>query len=187
MIAPILPPDRPWELEDLDAIPDDGCRHEILQGELIVSPSPGVIHQLILGELLGQLTNHLKGYPTGKAVVGPLNVMLSRFDIVQPDLIYFHNEQAGRLSDRGFDGPPAFIIEVVSQATALYDRVRKATLYIHKGVEEYWIVEPDQKRVRRYTQPAPPDKPEDVTSGIMTSIVIPGFSVDLDELFAVRV
>ena len=187
MVAPVLPPDRPWELEDLDAIPDDGNRYEILQGELIVSPSPGSLHQLILGELLGQFTIHLKEHPAGKAVVGPLNVMLTRFDIALPDLIYFRNEQAGHMSDRGFDGPPAFIIEVVSPASAFYDRVRKATLYIHEGVEEYWIVEPDLKRVRRYTQPAPPDNPEDVTSGVMTSIVVPGYSINLDELFAVSI
>src|SRR5690348_15821237 len=84
-----------------------------------------------------------------------LSVMLTRFDIAMPDLVYFRNEQAGQMSDRGFDGPPAFIIEVVSPASAFYNRVRKATLYIHEGIEENSIVEPEQKRVRRYTQPAP--------------------------------
>jgi Uma2 family endonuclease len=187
MVALPFPVDRPWKIEDLAEMPDDGQRYELLQGELFVSPAPGGNHQLVLGELHGHFFILLKKHPVGRAVVAPCDVRLSPNDLVQPDLIFFRNEQIEQFSNKSFSGAPAFVIEVISPSTGSYDRGRKAALYMQWGVEEYWIVDPDKKRILVHTAAEYTSMPRIVTSGIIVSSVVPEYTIDLVELFAVSI
>lgn len=177
--------DRPLTIEDLEAMPDDGQRYELLQGELIVSPSPGGIHQEILGELFGLLREVVRREKSGKAILAPFDVQISPNDVVQPDLIYIRQSQFGQYSNRRFAGVPAFIIEIVSPSSGHYDRVRKASLYVNSGVEEYWVVEPGNRRVLVHDPTSGQPSPRIINTGTLTARVIPSFAVDLAELFAI--
>ena len=184
MVALPFPIDRLWTIDDLASMPDDGQRYELLQGELIVSPAPGGNHQVVLGELYGRLYILLKANPTGRAIFAPCDVRLSQYDLVQPDLIYYRNDQADQYSDNCFSGAPAFVVEVISPSTGRYDRGRKAVLYMNAGVEEYWIIDPVKEHVLIHISAEHNAIPKIVTSGTLTSIVLPAFSIDLAELFA---
>jgi len=76
---------------ELLALPDDGLRHELIDGEHYVTPSPRYVHQAIVGNLHLALALHLRAAPVGVAVLGPFDIVLSRYDVVVPDLVYFTN------------------------------------------------------------------------------------------------
>jgi Uma2 family endonuclease len=175
--------DRPLTIEDLEAMPDDGQRYELLQGELIVSPSPGGRHQETLGLLHVGLFAAVQEERSGKVLLAPFDVQLSPNDVVQPDLFFFRHSQEDQYSMRRFSGAPAFVIEIVSLSSGTYDRVRKATLYVNSGVEEYWVVEPEGKRILIHDPMSGQPSPRIVTSGSVTSRVVPSFRVDLNKLF----
>jgi Uma2 family endonuclease len=185
MVASSVPTDRPLTIEDLEAMPDDGQRYELLQGELIVSPAPGGIHQEILGELFGLLREVVRREKSGKAIFAPFAVQLSPHDVVEPDLFFFKNSQSGQYTDRRFLGAPAFVLEVVSPSSGTYDRMRKAALYVNSGVEEYWVVEPAKRRILVHDPTSHVPSPRIVTTGTLTSRVVPSFVVDLAQLFAI--
>jgi Uma2 family endonuclease len=177
--------DRPLTIDDLDAMPDDGNRYELLQGELVVSPAPGGIHQEILGILHVQLFNAVQSGKNGKVLLGPFDVQLSPNDVVEPDLFFFRLEQASQYSQRRFLGAPAFVIEIVSPSSGNIDRIRKASLYVNSGVEEYWIVEPARRLILVHDQSSGESSAHVVTAGALTSRVVPTFTVDLGALFAI--
>jgi Uma2 family endonuclease len=185
MVASTVPTDRPLTIDDLDAMPDDGQRYELLQGELIVSPAPGGVHQEILGELFGLLRDVVRREKSGKVIFAPFDVQLSPNDVVQPDLFYFRNSQSDNYTNRRFSGAPAFIIEVVSPSSGTYDHVRKAALYVNSGVEEYWVVDPASRRMLVHDHSSGEPSPRIITTGTLSSRVIPSFSVDLAELFTI--
>lgn len=184
MVAKLLEYDRPLTLEDLDEIPEDGNRYEILQGELIVSPSPADRHQLILGRLHIWLAAAATSSRFGHVRLGPRDIRLSVNDIVEPDLFAYRSSQRGQSTERVFEGPPAFVVEIMSPSSRKYDQVRKASLYMRSGVDEYWVVDPSANRVMVHLATRAGTNPEIVFEGSLASAVIPGFTVDLAELFA---
>lgn len=184
MVALPFQTDHHWTVTDLNELPEDGNRYELLQGELIVSPSPGRTHQRLLRWLTVRLDAATKEAKAGEAIVGPMDVQLSAIDLVEPDLFYIRDDQADQYKDRYFEGAPAFVIEVVSPSSGTYDRIRKSGLYMNSGVEEYWVIEPDKHRVLIHTANASTSTPRVVTSGGLTSVVLPAFKVDVDDLFA---
>jgi len=184
MVALPFQTDHHLTVDDLDELPEDGNRYELLQGELIVSPSPGRTHQRLLSWLTIRLDAATRVANAGEAIIGPMDVRLSAIDLVEPDLFYIRDEQAGQYKDRYFEGAPAFVIEVVSPSSGTYDRIRKSALYMNSGVEEYWIIEPEKRRILIHKAHASTSTPRVVTSGTLTSIVIPAFSIEVDVLFA---
>jgi Uma2 family endonuclease len=133
---------RVWSYPDLAAIPDDRNRYEIIDGELIVSPSPRVTHQLVSGNLYALLRQRLRD--TGRATVlsAPCDVVLGERRVVIPDLLAVRTERAGIISGRAIEAAPDLVVEVLSPGTAKIDRGRKQALYGEVGVAEYWIVDP---------------------------------------------
>ena len=118
----------------------DGQRWEIIHGEVFdMSPAPLTRHQTIVGELYLQLATFLKGHKC-KAFVSPTDVKLSDDNIVQPDLLVVCDKD--QVKRTHIEGPPALVVEVVSEATLMHDRVRKFRLYALSGILEYWIVSP---------------------------------------------
>jgi Uma2 family endonuclease len=140
-------------IADWDAMPaDDGNRYEIIEGELFVSCSPGLTHQIVLARLIFQLSSYERANPIGTVVPGP-GLILSNVSGVIPDLVFFRNEQRDTIvtNDR-LTGPPALVIEIVSPGSANIkrDRVAKLRLYAKHGVSEYWIVDPQHLTIERY-------------------------------------
>ena len=136
--------------QDYAALPSDGRRYEILDGELYVSAAPNRTHQYVLVELLTTLHSHVKANGLGEVYVAPFDVILADTTIVQPDIIFVANDRLAIFSDRGAESAPTLVIEILSPSTGHVDRGRKLQLYARYGVLYYWIVDPEQRVIEVY-------------------------------------
>lgn len=142
-------PTTEWTLEMLHALPDDGKRYELVDGELLVSPSPSMPHQRVVGELhllLGPWTR-ARGLET---FLAPSAITFSPRRELQPDLFVVPFIDGQRIRDTKDLTKLVLAIEVLSPSTARYDRVVKRPVYLEQGVAEYWIVDPDSRTVERW-------------------------------------
>ena len=139
--------------EDYRMIPDDGKRHELIDGEHVMSPSPNTKHQRIAGALLTALKNFLHDHPLGEIFIAPFDVVLSDFDVVQPDLIFVATAQAAIVTDANIHGIPTLVVEILSEGNRKLDETIKRQRYEHYGIPEYWIIDPalDQVKIYRLT------------------------------------
>ena len=133
--------------EDFAALPSDGKRYEILDGELSVTAAPNRRHQRVVLPLGAALDAHVTAYALGEVYVAPFDVVLADTTIVQPDIIFVANDRLGIFSQRGADGAPTLVIEVLSPSTARNDRTTKLQLYARYGVPYYWIVDPETRAI----------------------------------------
>jgi Uma2 family endonuclease len=132
-----------WTYEELVALdePRNGKKWEIFDGELVVSPSPGSAHQLVAKRLVLALVEQIEKRGHGTVLFAPLDVILSRKRVVQPDLLVLSTSQSEIIAPHGIVGPPALAIEIVSPTNAAHDRVRKRRFYARAAIPEYWIVD----------------------------------------------
>jgi Uma2 family endonuclease len=135
---------------DYAALPDDGRRYELHEGELSVTPSPGTRHQRVTANLADALRHHVLDHRLGEVFIAPLDCLLSETTVVQPDIVFVDSREATRVSERGIEGPPTLAIEVLSPATEHIDRRRKPEIYADQGVPWYWIVDPVARVVEAY-------------------------------------
>jgi Uma2 family endonuclease len=134
---------------DLLAMPDDGKRREIIDGDLYVTPSPVTPHQRILRNLALALGKFLEVHPLGELLFAPMDVVLSEFDVVEPDLLFVLNEHRDYLQD-WVRGAPDLVVEILSPTTEARDRGLKKKAYARYGVGEYWIVDPVTQTIEVY-------------------------------------
>ncbi len=125
----------------------DDERYELLSGELVMSPSPREIHQYILGRLFLRLGTFIYGRNLGRVYCSPFDVVLSDTDVVQPDLLFVSSGRESIITAENVQGAPDLVVEILSPATAERDRTIKLDLYARYGVREYWIVDPDDKKI----------------------------------------
>ncbi len=131
----------PRTADDLDDIPPDGKRYEIIDGELYVSAAPSIRHQLMLCALSATLRPYAASL--GLAILtAPLDVRASSLTQVEPDLLALPRALAvGLLTRWAPMSALVLAIEVLSPSTATVDRGRKRELYMAEGVDQYWIVD----------------------------------------------
>jgi Uma2 family endonuclease len=128
--------------DDLRATPDDGFRYEILEGELSVTPAPGTTHQRISRNLQYVLHAYVTQHGLGEVLNAPLDVIFDRTTVVQPDLVFIARARAAIITERGVEGPPDLVVEILSPSTEQRDRGVKQQLYGRYGVGHYWRVDP---------------------------------------------
>ena len=131
--------------EDYCLIPDDGNRYELLEGQLRVTPAPGLEHQHVSKRLFAILLRYFEDGGRGHAFYAPVDVILAEDDVVQPDLVVVL--APAQMSGRGIEGAPAILVEIISPGRAHYDRTVKAQRYAARGVPRYWIVDPEARRL----------------------------------------
>lgn len=134
---------------DLLAMPDDGKRREIIDGELYVTPSPILPHQRILHRLITAFDKYLETHSIGEVLFAPLDVILSDYDVVEPDLLLVLDEHRAVLQD-WVRGAPDLAVEILSPGTVARDRGVKLKAYARYGIREYWIADPEQKAIEVY-------------------------------------
>jgi Uma2 family endonuclease len=132
---------------DYAALPDDGRRYELHEGELSVTPAPGLVHQATLRNLLGILHGHVGASGLGDVFPAPVDCILDNTTIVQPDIVYVESARRSLMSERGIEGVPALAVEIVSPSTTGIDRRRKLQLYERYAVPCYWIVDPAARTI----------------------------------------
>ena len=143
--------DRRWTVDDLDELPDDGNRYEIIDGELFVTPAPAWAHQHAAGLVYKLLAEYLEREGVGIALIAPADVTFSPVSRVQPD-VFAVALVNGRRPKRFEDvGHLMLAAEVLSPSTARADRVRKRDLFREQSVVEYWVVDLDARTFERST------------------------------------
>jgi Uma2 family endonuclease len=172
---------------DYVRLPDDGLRHEIIDGEHYVTPSPTVRHQQVSGRLFHLVQLHLDTHPIGTIFYAPLDALLSQFDIVVPDLVYISNDRSRFLTSKNLQGPPDLVIEILSPGTARRDQRLKRNLYERAGVQEYWLVDPLRDVIDVYRAESAgvfAAREEYARTATLTTPLFPGLEIPLDRVFA---
>ena len=121
--------------------PNDGNRHEVIDGRHYMNPSPTPRHQTISKRLQHELYTKVELAGLGEVFDAPLDVQLSDHDIVEPDLIVMLKSSAAKITPTRIIGPPELLIEILSPSTKKNDNTLKRALYQQSGVLEYWIVD----------------------------------------------
>jgi Uma2 family endonuclease len=175
--------------DDFLLFPDDGNRHELIDGEHYVTPSPNPRHQRILRELSLAIGNYLRTNPIGEVFFAPLDVVMSEHDVVEPDLLYLSRERAAQvLVPENVRGAPELVVEVGSKGTRKRDETTKRALYERAGVTEYWVVDPEIDVVRVYRKgPDAFERPVELrreAGDTLTTVLLPGLEISLAEIFA---
>jgi Uma2 family endonuclease len=133
------------EYRDLLAIPDDGKRYELLDGEVSVTPAPSPVHQRIVLALAVRFIEYFHARGIGEVFVSPLDVILTDRDVIEPDVVVVG--RPAQISHRGIEGSPLLVVEVLSPSTRERDRTVKAQRCARLGIRHYWIVDPEARRV----------------------------------------
>ncbi len=137
-------------VEELLALPEDGLRHELLDGEHVVTPAPALLHQRTVKLLLIALDVYLRDQRELEVFTSPADVVLGPKILVQPDVFVARRPPGGRLKKWPDVGVPVVAIEILSPGTAARDRGKKRVIYQREGVAEYWIVDIDARLVERW-------------------------------------
>lgn len=175
--------------DDLVQFPDDGKRHELIDGEHYVTAAPNTRHQRVVTRLTGLLWSFAQSRRLGEVFVAPFDVVLSDTDVVEPDLLFVSPARAAHtLTDANMRGAPDLVVEVGSPSTRKVDETTKRRLYERYGVGEYWVVDPelDEIKVDRRAD----DRFERVAllsaeqGDVLTSPLFPGLELPLTDVFA---
>ena len=164
-------------------------RYELLDGELYMVPAPGERHQSVAALLGWKLVQFVTENGLGRVYPAPFDVVLSDTDVVQPDLLFVSNARAHVLTTAHVRGAPDIVVEILSPSTAERDRTFKRKLYARHGVNEYWLVDTSAENV---TVLLLDDRGEYRIAGTygpgetLRSPTLPGFSLDVDDLFRNR-
>ena len=170
--------------------PDDGNHNELIDGVHYVTPSPKLSHQEIVGRLYLAIGNFLATRRhLGRVILARFDVVLSDYDVVEPDLLFLAGDQQSILTEANVQGAPAWVIEVLSPRTRRRDEGIKKQLFDQKGVREYWLVDPKHCRVTVYRRAADGSFPIVSTLSAaadehLDSPLLPGFDLSVSELFA---
>ena len=174
--------------EDYLLFPEDGKRHEIIDGEHYVTPTPVRKHQAIVANLLGLIWPYLQQHPIGRVFPAPFDVIFSENDVVEPDLLYISKERSQQIETSPWvKGAPDLVVEIGSPSTRRRDETIKRRLYERFGVQEYWIVDPDIDSIKVFRRAN--DRYERVaellleTDDVLTTPLLPNLELRLAKIF----
>lgn len=174
-----------WTYDDLFSLPDDGRRYEIIEGELYEMPAPNLNHATIVMNLISLLLPVVAALG-GRMYTAALDVFFQGADPVQPDILAILPGWQGRLPQRGPEGAPDFVIEVLSPSNRGHDLLTKRALYARAGVREYWIVDPMSRTVEVLVLDRDAFHTVQTAAGddSVVSSLLDGATFDLDAMFA---
>ena len=176
---------NPFTYDDYMALPDDGKRYEIIEGDLSMTPAPSPRHQAIQLRLGSLFLAYLDKQSLGQVFVSPIDLVLSMVDVVQPDLLFVGQSRLNIIAAKNIVGIPNLIVEILSPSSTTRDQQEKLNLYERYGLPEYWIVDPDSQTVEVYLSAANRlEKVETLKTGEqLHSRQIPGLVLELSEVF----
>ncbi len=179
---------RKLTYEDYILFSDDGHRHEILDGEHRVTPAPVPKHQRVSMALSLGLGPFIRDHHLGELLAAPIDVLLSKHDVVQPDLIFISRARAAIITEKNIHGAPDLAIEILSERTRLHDEHLKRQRYEELGVREYWLVDRFRKMIQIYRRNGGRFELAAELSGeandVLTTPLLPGLRLPLAEVFA---
>ena len=131
-----------WTYDDYAALPDDGNRYEVLDGELVMAPAPTIGHQVGLLNLIFAVRQHVKSHKLGECYIAPCDIILDPRTVVQPDFIFVSNDRSSIVTEKNIQGTPDLVVEVLSPSTIQRDRVTKLRLYARFKIPHCWLLDP---------------------------------------------
>jgi Uma2 family endonuclease len=174
--------------EDLLRLPDDDQRHELIDGVHYVMSSPVLRHQRVVRRLGLSIGNHVDATGCGEVFFVAVDVVLSPYDVVVPDLVFVAPEHSHLLQEKNIPGPPDLAAEVLSPSTRHKDRVLKRRLFERERVREYWILDAERNTVRvNLLGPAGYGEGVELSAAAGDALktnLLPGWSLALAALFA---
>lgn len=171
---------RKLTYEDYVLFPEDGQRHEIIDGEHYVSPAPTPKHQRVSMKLSSRLHVFAEENRLGEVFPAPTDVLLSRHDVLQPDILFISNQRARIVTDKNIQGAPDLAVEILSESTRKLDEQIKLARYELLGVSETWIVDPLANQVHVFRS----DGKTVLSLGdVLTTPLLPGLEIPLGYLF----
>lgn len=176
-----------FTVADYMTTPEDK-RFQLLDGDMILAPAPTDKRQAIIVELMVALYHFVIHNSLGVVRLAPYDVVLSNYDVFQPDILFVSNERRNLITEANIQGAPDLVVEILSPSTEQYDRGYKQTLYGRHGVREYWIVDPAAETVEVLTESEEGLKLTS-TYGLTDTLVsplLPGLTVDLGQIFTAR-
>ena len=173
--------------EDYLEFPDDGKRHEIIDGNHYATPAPKTKHQAISLVVLTRLHLFVKDHKLGDVFTAPFDVILSDEDIVQPDIIFISAARSNIITEENIQGAPDLVIEILSESTRKRDEIIKRKLYERCGVREYWIIDPELETLKVFrlaeNKFGRASELSNEASDVITTELLPGFKLPLSEIF----
>ncbi len=173
--------------KDLQAMPNDGRRYELIDGEVYMTPSPNTKHQRTAGNLYFALREFTESRGLGAAFFAPFDVVFDEATALQPDLLFVRKERLSVITPANVAGAPDLVIEILSPGNASFDRETKLQVYARAGVPEVWYFDPKKETAEilnlgddgRYVLTATLAGDAGVVSA-----VLPGFRLTLRQVFA---
>jgi Uma2 family endonuclease len=164
----------------------DSRRFELIDGKVFTPPTPNTAHQRTVGKVLLALDRFVKHQSAGEVLVGPLDVVFSKWTALEPDLLFIRKERRSIVTDANVQGVPDLVIEILSPSNKEYDRDTKLRAYEKAGVPEIWYLDPEDRTAEimnlgpdgRYALTAELSGKEAIISK-----VLPDLSLTLDQVF----
>ena len=173
--------------DDYVEFPDDGKRHEIIEGDHYMTPAPRTKHQRVSGNLATAMISFSKKHHLGLVLTAPCDVIFSDENVVQPDLLFVSAARAAIVTEANIQGAPDLIIEILSESSRKKDEVTKRKLYERFGVQEYWVVDPELEIVKifklaqqKYGRAVELSKE---ANDVLATELLAGFSFAVSEIF----
>ncbi len=177
-------PSLRFTYEDYLLLPEDR-RYEILDGDLFMTPAPTPYHQLVSRNLEFLLHRHVREHALGEVLYAPCDVVLSKTDVLQPDILFVAADRRAIIGEKYISGAPDLVVEVLSPSTADRDTDVKTKIYARFGVKELWIADPDAKTVAVLTNSGEGFLREGLfrQGELLRSPLLPALTIPLDEIF----
>lgn len=150
VMAIIINSETKLTYDDYVQFPQDGKRHELIDGEHSVTPAPDTYHQTLSRRIQVQLYRQIEEPGLGEVYNAPTDVQFSLIDIVQPDLVVVLAAKRRIITPTKIKGVPDLVVEILSHSTKDMDRGLKRELYQKSGVPEYWLVDPDEHVIEHH-------------------------------------
>ncbi|RYE30190.1 MAG: Uma2 family endonuclease [Sphingobacteriaceae bacterium] len=166
---------------------EEGAPFQLINGDLIMSPSPILFHQLIVGKLHTLISNFIaQTHSNGLVVLSPMDVKFDEENIFQPDLLFISETRRAEVVHERIAGAPDLVIEILSPSTAYYDLMQKKDVYERFGVKEYLIIDPIRQIAELHVleNEVFTLKQKEAKNGFINLTTLPGLQIDLQKLFA---
>jgi Uma2 family endonuclease len=175
----------PITRHDYEEMPAGPPYYQVIEGDLVMSPSPNIYHQAIAGRIYSMLLQFLEKRPLGEVFVAPLDVFLGEINVYQPDVVFISNQRRSILTERGLEGAPDLAVEVLSPSTARFDKGSKRKVYARTGVRELWLVDAEARliHVYQFTKDAETPAATYDEKAVFTTPLLPGLRLWASSIF----
>ena len=173
-----------YTYDDYARLPDDR-RYEVIDGELYLTPAPTPYHQIVSRRIERLIEEHVEKAELGIVINAPCDVVLSQFDVVQPDIFFISTGRMGVIGEKYISDAPDLVVEVLSPGTLKRDRFIKTKRYARFGVREMWIADPQKKTIEVFVNSDAGFRRDALypADDVLRSPLLPGLEVPLARVF----